>query len=181
MRKTESNLVRRVRPQQGCDRGFTIIELMIVLVILGIAAAIAVPMVSSAASMQLRSAVNMVAADLEYAKSMSISTGQYYSVEFNTAQNRYEVQDPSGAVIPHPVSKKNYAVSFGDDGRLDQVTIQGVTSGAAALSEVCFDYLGTPRSSTAAELTNPVVVTLQAGGATRTVTVKAVTGFISVD
>jgi len=180
MRKAESNLVRRVRPQQGRDRGFTIIELMIVLVILGIAAAIAVPMMSSAASMQLRSAVNMVAADLEYAKSMSIATGQYYRVAFDTAQNRYEVQDPSGAVIQHPVSKKNYVVSFGDDGRLNQVTIQSVTSGAAALSEVCFDYLGTPRSSTA-ELANPVVVTLQAGGATRTVTVAAVTGFISVN
>jgi type II secretion system protein H len=174
------NLVRSVRPQQGGRCGFTIIELMIVLVILGIAAAIAAPMVSSAASMQLRSAVNMVAADLEYAKSMSIATGQYYRVAFDTASNKYEVQDPSGTVIQHPVTKKNYVVSFADDGRLDQVTIQSVQTGATAIAMVYFDYLGTP-SSSAGQLNSDGVVTLQAGGATRTVAVKAVTGFISVN
>lgn len=154
------------------------IELMIVLVILGIAAAIAVPMVSSAASMQLRSAVNMVAADLEYAKSLSIATGRYYSVEFSTTGHSYEVQDPNGSVIQHPVTKKDYRVSFADDGRLDRVTIS--SAAFAAVGEVWFDYLGTPRSSSSA-LNSDGVVTLQAGGATRTVTVKAVTGFISVD
>ena len=57
--------------------GFTMIELLIVVAILAIAAAIVVPMASSAGSMQLRAAGNMVAADLEYAKSMSISRGQF--------------------------------------------------------------------------------------------------------
>lgn len=178
MLERKPNLVRSVQFRQGSGGAFTIIELMIVLVILGIAAAIAVPMVSSAASMQLRSAVNMVAADLEYAKSMSIATGRNHRVAFSTASNAYEVQDPNGNVILHPVSKKSYSVSFSDDGRLDQVTIQNALFGG--VGEVRFDYLGTPYSSAAA-LNSDGVVTLQAGGATRTVTVKAVTGFISVN
>ncbi len=179
MHERNPNLVRSGRSQQRSERGFTIIELMIVVVILGIAAAIAVPMVSSASSMQLRSAVNMVAADLEYAKSLSISTGRNYRVAFSTTQNEYEILDPDGASVQHPVTKKErYLVSFGEDARLDQVTIQNAVFGGG--SEVRFDYLGTPYSSASA-LNSNGVVTLEAGGATRTVTVKAVTGFISVD
>ena len=156
---------------------------MIVLVILGISAAIAVPMVSSAASMQLRSAANMVAADLEYAKSLSIITGRNYRVAFSTAQNNYEILDPTGASVQHPVTKKDrYLISFSDDGRLDQVTIQ--SAAFATSTTISFDYLGTPYSDaggSASALNSEGRIDPECRGRTRTVTVKAVTGFISVD
>ncbi len=56
--------------------GFTIIEILIVVVILAIAAMTAIPMMSSAGSVQVRSVANMIAADLEYAKSLAITKGQ---------------------------------------------------------------------------------------------------------
>jgi len=59
--------------EKNIKNGFTLIELMIVIVILSITALTAIPMLSSGASMQIRSAANMIAADLEYAKSMAIS------------------------------------------------------------------------------------------------------------
>ena len=49
-------------------RGFTLVEVIIVMMILGIIAAIAVPLYTSAASVQLKTAANMIASDLEYAK-----------------------------------------------------------------------------------------------------------------
>jgi len=55
------------------SRGFTLVELLIVIVIITIAALTAIPMMSSAASVQIRSAANMLTADLEYTKSMAIS------------------------------------------------------------------------------------------------------------
>ncbi|MGE5296818.1 MAG: GspH/FimT family pseudopilin [Solirubrobacterales bacterium] len=178
MQKTRVQFVRSGRSRRTRDGGFTIVELMIVLVILGVAAAIVVPMAGSAAPLQLRSAANMVAADLEYAKSLSITTGRNYRVSFDTTANTYEILDPNGLAVSHPVTKKDrYLVSFSDDGRLDQVTIQSAVFGAT--SEVRFDYLGTPYSSSSA-LTSEGVVTLEAGGATRTVTVSAVTGLVSV-
>ena len=61
------------------DNAFTIVELIVVMVILAIAAMLAVPMISSAADVQVRSAANMIAADLDYAKSMAISRQQYSS------------------------------------------------------------------------------------------------------
>jgi prepilin-type N-terminal cleavage/methylation domain-containing protein len=156
---------------------FTLIELMIVIVIIGIAAAIAVPMISSAASFQIRSAANMVAADLEYAKSLAIGTGQNYSVVFDAANNRYWIVAGTGGTvdtaIEHPVKKGfKYVIDFDSDAdrRLDDVTVTNPDFGGS--STVTFDSLGSP--------SNGGTVVLQAGGLTRTITVTPVTGFISV-
>jgi len=81
-------------------RGFTVIELLIVGVILSIAALTAIPMMSSASSMQIRSAANLIMADLEYAKSMAITRGQNYSVVFDVGTDSYRIEDQDDNVIP---------------------------------------------------------------------------------
>jgi Tfp pilus assembly protein FimT len=161
------------------------IELLIVVAILAIAAAIAVPMVSSAGSMQLRAAVNIVAADLEYAKSMSISRGQKYSVVFDTMNGQYRIvvinQSGNETPVTHPITQSlNYVVRFQSDSRLSQVNIANVSFDGT--NTVSFDYLGSPWSGTGSSATqlNSGVITLQAGGITRTVNVEPVTGYISI-
>ncbi len=160
--------------------GFSLIELLIVIVILGIAAAIAVPMISSAASMQIRAAGSMVAADLEYAKSMAISRGQMYSVVFDAGNETYEIRDPNNSVIGHPIKKGfTYVVDFANDGRLDRVDV--VSANFDGETTIGFDYLGSPYSvGGSSSALNSGVISLQAGGISKTVTIEAVTGFISV-
>ena len=137
---------------------------------------------ASAASMQIRAAGSMVAADLEYAKSMAVSRGQIYSVVFDSANETYEIRDPNDTVIEHPIKKgSNYVVDFSSDGRLDRVDIASVDFDGEVT--VAFDYLGSPYSrdvSLAFANLNSGTITLQAGGLTKTVTVEPVTGFISV-
>ena len=89
---------------RGISGGFTMVEIIIVVVIIAIAALAAVPMMSSAASIQIRSAANMIAADLEYAKSMAISRGQNFSVEFDENTESYSIEDQDSVVIQHPVT-----------------------------------------------------------------------------
>jgi type II secretion system protein H len=157
--------------------GFTLIEVILVVLIIGIAAAVVVPMMSSAGSLQIRAAANMVAADLEYAKSMAISRGQPYSVVFDKTTEKYQVVDQNNNVITHPVKKGfNYVIDFRNDGRLDQVDIFNVSFDGT--SKVTFDYLGSPYNGSGSPL-NSGVVTLRSQGITKTVSVEPVTGFIS--
>ena len=156
---------------QGMNNGFTIVEIVIVVVIIAIAALVAVPMMSSAASLQIRSAANMIAADLEYARSMAISRGQNFSVEFDKDTERYRIKDQAGNVISHPVKKGfNYEIDFLNDSRLNRVDIMNVDFNMT--SSVQFECLGSPD--------NGGTVIIQAGGATKTITVEPVTGFISI-
>ncbi len=169
---------------RGVSSGFTLIELIIVIVIISIAALTAVPMMSSAASVQIRSAANMLTADLEYAKSMSISRGQNYSVVFDTATESYQIfKDQSGTLVPieHPVKKGfDYEINFSNDGRLNKVDI--VDADFDGTSVVKFDYLGSPYNGNSPPTPlNSGVIRLQAGGTTTKVTVEAVTGFISIE
>jgi prepilin-type N-terminal cleavage/methylation domain-containing protein len=157
---------------------FTLVELLIVVAIISIAALTAIPMMSSAASMQIRSAANMVAADMEYAKSLAISRAQNFSVVFDVAADSYQIEDQVGNVLPHPVKKGfNYVINFQNDGRLDKVDISSVNFDAT--NEVKFDYLGSPYNGGGTPL-NSGVISLQAGGMTTTVTVEPVTGFVSI-
>ena len=160
--------------------GFTLIEILIVVVIIAIAAMTAIPMMTSAASVQIRSAANIVAADLEYAKSMAIARGQKFSVVFDKTTESYQIfKDQDGILVPieHPVKKgSNYIIGFRDKG-LDKVDIADVDFNGT--STVKFDYLGSPYDAGTSPL-NRGVIKLQAGGKTVTITVEPVTGFISI-
>jgi Tfp pilus assembly protein FimT len=152
------------------------VEILIVVVIIAIAAMVVIPLAGSAASVQIRSAANIIAADLEYAKSMAISRGQNFSVVVDKNTETYQINDQYGQVIPHPVKKGfDYIVDFRD--KLDKVNIANVDFDIT--SEIKFDYLGSPYNGDGTPLNNGVII-LQARGATTTVTVEPVTGFISI-
>ena len=166
-------VLRRVvmAAKAGCAvRGFTLIEILIVIVILAIAAMTAIPMMGSAASVQIRSAGNMIAADLEYAKSLAISKGQNFSVVFDEVAESYRIVDQDGSTISHPVKKGfDYVINFKNEG-LGRVDISDADFDGA--SQVQFDYLGSPDKGG--------TVHLQAGTTTATISVEPVTGYITV-
>jgi len=162
--------------------GFTVIEILLVVVIIAIAAMIAVPMMGSMDSVQIRSAANMIAADLEYAKSMAISRQKNYSVVFNPANDYYEVHDPNG-IIKHPVKKGfDYKVDFSSDSRLNKVVIDDADFDPDSSNTITFDYLGSPYSGsgTSPNPLNSGTISIRAGDFTMTVSVEPVTGFISI-
>ena len=163
---------QRISDLSHIERGFTLVEIIIVVVILSIAAMITVPMMSSASSVQIRSATNLIAADLEYAKSMAISRGQNYSVVFDKSANSYQIEDHDGNVIQHPVKKGfPYVMDFSSDKRLGKVDITDVDFNGA--SSVEFNCLGSPNDGG--------TITMNVEGTAATVSVEPVTGYISIN
>jgi len=151
--------------------GFSLLEILIVVGILMIAAMMVVPMMSSADSVQLRSAANMVAADLEYAKSIAITRGENFKVVFAPFAESYRIEDTAGNVVSHPVKKGfDYVVDFTNEKRLNRVRIDSANFNST--DEVEFDCLGSPNQGG--------VVDLEADGEIITVNVEPVTGFISI-
>jgi prepilin-type N-terminal cleavage/methylation domain-containing protein len=156
----------------GICSGFTLIEILIMVVIISIVALTAVPMMSSAASMQIRSAANMITADLEYAKSMAISRGQNFSVVFDENTDSYRIEDQDSNIIAHPVKKGfDYVIDFQNDSRLNKVDITNIDFNST--QRVQFDCLGSPD--------NAGTISLEAKGTTVRIIVEPVTGFISIE
>ncbi len=163
----ESEIVHSIKAK----RAFTLIEVILVVVILAIAAMMALPFAVSGASMQLRAAANIIAADLEYAKSMAISRGRPHRVVFNSDNESYRIQEPNGVALKHPVKKgSDYIVDFSSDSRLQRVDIASASFGVN--DYVQFDYLGSPSSNG--------VVRVSAGSGTLFVKVAPVTGYITI-
>lgn len=144
--------------------GFTLVEILMVVVILGIASAVIVPQIGTRSDLKARAAARMVTADLIYAQNMAIATQRMHYVKFDLANNRYSVMEEmpldSGTgvtgiekVMLHPVNKTNYVVQFGAAGgsryaelALDAAgtVFNGISLDYRPSYVVCFDELGTP-------------------------------------
>lgn len=175
--RTETSEKNSVMKKYRQKNGFTLIELLVVVVILAIAAAMAVPMFSGSAQMQVQSAANMIAADLEYAKSMAISRQQQYGVVFDTGNGSYKVVDANGNAIEHPVKKGFlYTINFSTDSRLNKVDLTSTDFS----NQIYFNYLGTPCTNAAGTtfLNSQGTITLQ-GGETKII-IEPTTGYIRI-
>ncbi len=152
------------------NRGFTVIELILVIVILGILAAIVYPKYQALSSIRVSSAAQTIEADIRYAQSLAVSTPYNYSVVFDSGANSYSisrVDRSTGAVtsINHPFKAGTYAVNLGTD-------YPGVALGSSYT--VTFDYLGSPVTGGGGS------VTVSSGGYSKTITVQANTGRVTI-
>lgn len=153
----------------GRSGGFTMVELIVVMVILAILAVVVIPYAVGYSGLRARSAARMVMADLEYAQSEAIVTQVPVTVTFDVASDSYTVSNASGPLI-HPITKSAYEVRLDQSRGMSDVTIASASFGVG--SAVTFDVLGAPDSSG--------TVAVAAGADTYYVTVKPVTGRVTV-
>ena len=164
------------------ERGFTLIEIIVVVVILAIAAAMVLPMVSSASGLQARAAADMVYADLDYVRGLAMSQGKVYRVTFDTGGESYHVDDQNGSLIDHPVTVgQDFAFAF-PGSRLGNVDIVSVDFDTE--DTIAFDYLAIPYSyngSNYKKLEASGEIVFQAGGVSCTLTVEPETGNMTIE
>jgi len=139
-----------------CRQGFTLIELMVVLVLLSIAAALVVPRLPSTDAMELKSSARSVASLLRYLGERSIASKNSYRLHINISENSVKVTRKlaSGDEVPPEDSLlARNALAAGIDiadlqiPRLGTVT-EGevlIDFGAAGLTEFLTLHLNSPK------------------------------------
>jgi prepilin-type N-terminal cleavage/methylation domain-containing protein len=159
--------------------GFTLVEIIAVVVILAIAALIAVPAFSGAAEMQGKAAADKLAADIEYAKSLAVTTQRVHRVTFDVNAESYDIRDMStDTIVTDPVRKAPFTVAYATDQRLSSVKLQSASFGGG--SSIQFDATGTPQDSGDTAIGATGTVVLAAKGQTFTIRVEPVTGYVTI-
>jgi len=162
--------------------GFTLVEIMIVVVLLGIVSLLAIPMVSNAADMQVRAAANRIAADLDYAKGLAVTHQQSYSIVFSPSGESYTIQDEGGTAIEHPVNPGSFVIDFSTDGNFSRVDLVDADFDSDMSNAITFDYLGSPyRGTDTSAPMNVGLIELSSDNFTLYVKIEPVTGYITID
>ena len=177
-------------------RGFTLVEILAVVLIIGIASAIIIPQIGTRDDMRVTAAARALVSDLVYAQSLAISNGTYVYIKFDVANNNYTLLStaaPSGGdvALSHPVTQTTYIQQFGasapgwENVSVNSAVFNGVDVNYRPEFTLAFDEIGTPHvycyDVNGTNEMNDGSVVLKCGDFTKTVTVSAATGEISVN
>lgn len=137
---------RRRRP------GYTLIEVLITVTIMGLAAAIIVPNMMQGGSLGVQAGARMIIADLLFAQNEAMAQQSVRRVTIDAADNSYKVEKYDTATSTWVLEfnptlggggdKQNYEFDFDEDGRFKGVEI--VSASFNGNNFVEFDDLGNP-------------------------------------
>lgn len=159
-------------------KGFTLIELIVVIIVLGIIAIAAVPRIMNIGQMRLNIALEKVAGDLKYAHEFAMNHNCRSRVTFS--DNSYTVEeDSSGSwqTARDPSTQDDFTVVL-NTGNYRGVVIVSATFNGGAIIE--FDPIGAPYTSSGNPLVETGSVVISGGGTERSINIAPVTGRIYV-
>jgi prepilin-type N-terminal cleavage/methylation domain-containing protein len=185
---------RAVRARTG-SRGFTLVEILAVVVILGIASAIIIPNMGTRDDLRTAAGARQLVADLIYAQNQAITTGKMVYVKFDTTNNQYTLLTNANSggdtAMTNPITQTTYVRSFGpnvsgwETVSVQSAVLNGTDATYASMFTLAFDELGSPyvfrySDNTTNDLNSGSIV-IQSGTFTSTVSVAPATGELTVN
>lgn len=152
------------------NRGFTLIEIIAVLVILAIIAAVVVSRGGSTDTYSLKGTTEVIKTHLRYAQTRAMSTNAVWGIKFNDG-NHYFLFKDGASLTPVILPDQDSNI----------VTIEGPSVTSYGLGIVSFDLFGKPYTdATAATLQPdaPRTITVSYSGADEYIEITKNTGFI---
>lgn len=150
-----------------CQKGFTAIEGILTITIMGLLAYAVMPALDNIPTMDLQGAVDKVKADIRYAQSLATTTSEAHGFRV-IADNIYEIYDVgTDAAVNSPYTNSAMTESL--------ATSFGATQFGANNYQIEFDAQGTPTMG------GGVPIVISNTGTNRSITVSASSGFISSD
>ena len=154
------------------DRGFTLIELVMVMVIVGIMAVVASPIFQNFPQMRAEMAAFKLRSDIRYAQIFALQSSLTTRIVFNAVTNSYQLEHDNGVggyiPIVNPANRDNYTVNF-NTGDFQGVTLSSVQLAAPTAGNpniIIFNGAGAPfyvnLAGTAVPLQEPSNVVLNA-------------------
>lgn len=169
--------------RRGLTGGFTLIELVAVLVILSIIAISAIPVLASLDDTRGGMAARELVRDLTYARQRAVATGTRTWVQFDTAAETWTVlaEDPTNpgkanaSVITDPGTGTPFVKTLAT-GSFAGVELVSAAFTGGADNDLGFDWLGRPLDKNETLLTSQGAAQVSGG---HQVTIEAVTGHIA--
>jgi MSHA pilin protein MshC len=170
------SLVRKMRRNSGIPSrtvgGFTVVELVAVIVLVAILAITAIPRFQDRNAIDVSAKAQQLASDIRYTQSLAMATGQRNRI--NLAATSYQITTSSGVPVVHPATGSTAPISLGG------VSLSGYNP-PLTNNYLAFDAKGVPYTDVAGTTLNTnAVITLTESGSTRTVTVSPQTGRVAV-
>lgn len=156
-------------PQRGRASGFSVLELVLVMVMVGVLAVFAAPRLFTTQAITLPATAAQLAAAIRYTQSLAMSRGQRYRINF--AGGTYQITDMGGAPIVQPLSASTAAVSVAP------AALSGYNPPLTG-GYVAFDGKGVPYVDATTALAGTATITLTAGTEVASVAISAETGHV---
>ena len=173
--------VEAIKESQLRSRGFTLVELIVVMVVLGILAAVFIPRSNNPAII-LSTQAEQFAADIRYVQSLAMTQGwsgvsptaRRYRVNFTATS--YTLTDASGVAVAQPGGTAG-AISFAGGASIAPLPPSNLPNNLVA-----FDGLGVPYTDAAAvtPLALTATISMVSGSSTRAIQIYPGTGMVRV-
>lgn len=161
--------------------GFTLAELVVVMLITGVLGAVAIGSMQSLTTTRQVAAAHTVSRDLAYARERTMATGTRHWVSFSVASSSYSVlaENPATPGFASATSLRDPATGMPLVTHLNTGDYAGVAISSVSFdggTTVGFDWLGRPLATTGSRLTSSAQVIV----GTRTITIDLSSGRIVV-